>query len=688
MADDLTGIKANVKKMIDMGAPEADIDAYLSMKGVSANQLKAQSAVPLAQTMDTKRGAPAVVRAAVGAAQTDQDRLSTLRKSYPDAQPYEDGNFVFSDPKTKRPTLYNPKGLDLGDVVSVGPEISEFVGGTAGGLLAAGAAPATAGGSLLAVPAGIGLGAAAGRESYQGLARLFYGTDDTRGVPQHLADTAVTAGVNSVGARVGDLVGKGVNAAAGPVTRWGRNALIPGGREAVRDFANAGVTPSAGAITGNTGIQTAEKWLAGTPGGANPMRELGEKQVSEISSEADRIARQYGGGQAPKTAEEIGGTIKESAKKAGERFNARQEQLYDDAFAKIGADSPVRLAGGSVDNLLSSFEAEMAKAPESLKPYYAKAMGRVQSLVNDARANGTVPFDAVRQIRTLIGKDINDPVLAGVSSAEQPALRRLYAALTEDVKATARAAGPDAEKALTTADRYTRFNMTRNIPTLQKIVDTGTDAQAFELAMRGSKNGGEQLRLLKRNFEPGEWDTLSGTVLGRMGRATPGQQGATAVADEATDFSISTFLTNWNKMAPEARRELFGGTRYSAVAPQLDRLTRVMGRLKETDAVANPSGTGRMVAYGASFAGAGAAANDVASGDVAGGAKIAALTVVAPRVAAKLITNPQFVRWLADGVQPATEMGKTASLARLAGVAKMTPEIRDEVNQYFDAIRR
>lgn len=652
-----------------------------------------QSAPLVTQSIDSmidqKKGAPMRVRGAVGAAVTDDDRLATIRKFFPDAQPYGEGNFVFSDPKTKRPTLYNPKGFDAGDIISAGPEISEFLGGTAGGLAAAASAPITAGSSIVTIPAATGLGAAGGREIYGNLAKYMYGTEDTRSLGQRLSDLGVTAGVNAAGARIGDLVGQGIKAVSGPVMRWGKSALIPGGKAAAEDFANAGVTPSAGAITGNPMIQTTEKWLAGTPGGANPMRDLGERQVAEISDEAGRLAKEYGGGQSPKTVEEIGGTIKAAAKGAADRFNATQEKAYDKAFSLIGKDAPVKIRGGQLDNLLSEFEAEMGKAPESLKPYYAKAMQRVDSIVKDANANGEVSFDAVRRIRTLIGKEINDPVLAGVSSAEQPALQRLYAALTGDIKETAKAAGPKAAKALDVADRYTRFNMNQTIPTLQKIVDTGTDAEAFNLAMRGSKDGGEMLSKLKSNFKPEEWDQISGTVLGRLGRATPGKQGATSIDDAGGEFSINTFLTNWNKLSPEARKELFGGTRYQSLAPQLDRLNRVVARLKETDAVANPSGTGRMVSYGATAAGAGAAANDVMSGDVSGGAKIAALTVVAPRVAARLITNPNFVRWLADSATPAAgDLSKTATLARLAATAKMTPEIRDELNQYFDAIRQ
>ena len=61
------------------------------------------------------------------------------------------------------------------------------------------------------------------------------------------------------------------------------------------------------------------------------------------------------------------------------------------------------------------------------------------------------------------------------------------------------------------------------------------------------------------------------------------------------------------------------------------------------------------------------------------------LTLVAPRVAARLITNPAFVRWLA------TPITKTQAIAphigRLLGIAVAEPEIREEIEQYATALR-
>ena len=108
----------------------------------------------LLASIDTKTGAPGNVRAAVSAAQTPDDRLATLKNFYPDALPVEVldpqdgaakfgyGNFVFTNPETGKPTLFDEDlrifGIPvpgLRDLVDVGPEIAETVGAIGGAIV-------------------------------------------------------------------------------------------------------------------------------------------------------------------------------------------------------------------------------------------------------------------------------------------------------------------------------------------------------------------------------------------------------------------------------------------------------------------------------------------------------------------------------------------------------------------------
>jgi hypothetical protein len=448
---------------------------------------------------DNQSGAPANVRASVGAARTPLDRLATLRKTYPDAQPIEDDNFVFTDPKTKLATRYNPKGFDVGDIASIGGEASEMFGGILGGAAAVppaiAATPATLGGSLLAIPAGIGLGAAGARELFDRSMSKLGGTVDTRNLPTRITDSAVTAGTNAIGARLGDLVAQGGRALIAPVQRYARN-LAPG--RAAQDAALLGVTPTAGMVTGNRAVQTAEQALLNMPGGAGPMQEAAETALAQMDAAAQRVAAGYGRAQ---TQQGAGGTMRAAATNSAERFAARRQDLDNQLGQIIGDDTPVMTA--NVGNLARQLEQELANAPESRQRILGGTLNQARSILQDAGNNG-LRFRTLRSIRTDLGRELERPDVSGYTPATEAAARRLYGAISEDIGAAADAAGPAARRALTTHDRYVRFNREINLPTLQKIADAQTDEHAFNIAMNAAKDGGTMLTRLRRNYAPAE----------------------------------------------------------------------------------------------------------------------------------------------------------------------------------------
>lgn len=624
---------------------------------------------PAVADLDLRTGAPASVRAAVGAAQTPQDRLATLRRFAPDARPFGTDNFVFTDRRTGRLTVYNPKGLDLGDVASVTPEIGEVAGGAMGAAVAAPAAvagiPATGGASLFAVPAGVGLGAAAGREVAQLGGQLFNQTQDNRSLPQHALDAVGTTGMNAVSVPVGNALAQGMRWMFGPV---GRMFGARTGTEALSDFANAGIPPSAGAVTGNRTMHLVEKGLEATPGGAEPIRSLAEQQAAAARTEAGRIAGEYG---KPTDPYRVGNTIREGAEGAVQRFRARQEELYDDAFNRIGADTPVDIP--AVDALAERVRAEIAKAPESRGPVLQPVLDRIERLSIDAGDNG-VPFDALRAIRTDLGRLLGAPPTAATAPSSDTAvyLRQLYGALTDDMGNAARQAGPEAQRALSLADRYTRFHETKNMPALERVLAKELDRDVFRMAFPSSgRPDAQAIAKLRRNLTPDEWSAVQATVIDRLGMATPG------AGTEAGEFSVRTFLTNWRRLMDDggaARAALFGGGgRNSQLAAELDRLARVTGRISDVERMANPSGSARnIVAAGGLFT----AGVQMGSGDPAGAAYTIALGTIAPRYAARLITDPRFVRWLADASRaPASQSDRL--LVRLGTIAGVNPRMDD-----------
>lgn len=627
--------------------------------------------------IDRRTGAPASVRAAVGAAQTPEDRLSTLRKYAPAVEPYGDDNFVYRNPATGRPTLYNPKGLDMGDVASLLPELGEFGGGTLGGIAASlpglVGAPGTLGGSLALIPMGVGLGAAAGREAAGLYANQFLGTDDTRGMGTRLGSAAVTAGANAIGQRAGDLAMQGVSKAVGPV----KSALMGHpGADAAADFAAQGVRPTAGAVTGNRGWQMVEKGLAAMPGGARVMQDIAKMQWDDIARAAGDITAGIGTATTP---QEAGSVIRTGAKKAADRFKETRDFLYKKA-AYWGGDA--KIAPQVTQDLVDTMRSELARAPTSRSGALQGAIDRAQGILDDidkARVN----METWRNIRTDLGRDIDEPLLVGITGSENENLKRLYGTMTDDMREAAAAVGPEARRAMDIADRYTRFNMRVNVPMLQKLADMGADEQAWQYAIGEAGKGGSRLLSLRKNLTPDEWKVVSATVFDRLGQAAPGTRGAAELGGRAHDFSVNAFLTNWNKLSSEAKDALFGGHAFNETREAIDQLVRIANRVQDAERIGNPSGAARTLLTGGPF---GAAALAATQGEVGTAAGLLASNTVAPYITAKMITNPTFVRWLSGAETFGKGMSRGAMIGRLATIAEANPEIRDETLRLRDQL--
>lgn len=639
--------------------------------------------LPAEDVVDRRTGAPGVIRNVVGGAKTPEDKLATLRQWYPDAQPFGPDNFIFRDPGTKKLTLYNPPGMDMGDLQSITPELAEGVGGAVGGAVAAGAVPFTGGMSALTVPAGIGLGAAGGSEIEQLLSRWFNGRVDTRTLPRRLTDTAVTAGVNAVGQRVADLGISAVNRLVGQPVRRLFTRSRP--QDLMAAYDRQGVDPMAGAATGSRPVQIAEHALSYTPGGSAPMQAATERTIGQVGDAGTRLAASVGGQNSPQV---VGGILRNGAEAAGQRFAARREALDAGIETAIGRDTLVPVQ--SIDTLLRQMRRELAQAPRARQADLSRAITELEGIQQDAAQTGAgIPFGALRRVRTRIGRDLDRPDISGYRPGEQGSMARVYGALSEDIRNAAAANGPAAERALALHDRYVRYNRTINLPVLDELAKQAYDEKLFNWAIQGGKEGGTRLLRLRYNMRTqageGTWDELVSSVLTRMGRAKPGQQGAPIdLLGPGDTFSPNTFLTNFSALSPEAKSALFGGQRYAALREGLDDIVKITASLKDAESMRNSSGTARGILFGT----LGLVGGQVGVGDFVGAGKTVASTVVAPYVAARLLTNQRFVRWLASSRTLSADPNSMARhLGRLAAIAEAEPDIRDAVQQYEMALR-
>lgn len=632
-------------------------------------------------------GAPMNVRAMVGNS-PPQDRLANLQRYYPEAQPYGRDNFIFVNPKTNKWELYNPEGLDVGDVPSVGRDIVTGTGATLAGLAAAGASTAATAGtagaaapSYVTVPAAAGTGAAVAGETFDALNRLA-GQIDTREIGQRFKDVINDFLFNAVPEVAGPII-----AAAPRNLATGAKAAMGGGDAAAQRLSAAkaaGVEPTAGMVSESRMLHNAEATLGALPGSADVIQSKAQAAVDQMKGAAEDLASKYSGNKpVTKSQELVGETVQVGAKEGAERMKQQYGRLYEQAYDMVGKNLPIDVT--SLQRLRAEFASTLGQAEGSLKPNYGAAINEIDTILKDAaKNNGALPLDALRRIRTKIGQELDRPVLTSESPGGLEALRkRTYAELTAAIDQGVAAANPQAGRVLAQANKLTEAYKRVREPFLKQVAAAKTPEQAFNLAMSGAKDGGTRLAKLRKSYTPEQWDEIAGHVLYQLGRAKPSAQNA------ASDvFSPSTFLTNWadQSLSPGAKAQLFSGQRYAELRPALDRLAKVVEGAKQVEKQTNISGTGRMAAYSILFSGALAAPfSKTAAG-------LVVVPVVSSYASAKLMTNPKFVNWLASSLADTSfkpnPAGVSTQLTRLGlATAREDADTRQAVQEYVDAVK-
>jgi len=662
-----------------------------------ADYIRMLSAMPPGTDINKTTGAPVGVRAAVGAATTGEDKLSTLRKFFPDAQQYDKDNFIYTDPKTKRPTLMNENnpvffGIPLptvGDIAGAAPEIVEMVGSGVGAAVMSPFGPP-------GMVGGAGAGGALFKKLYE--MGMQYGgpTVETRPGMEQATGVTKDITVNAAGQRFGQLVEAGLPKLLTPIQE-----KIAGIRQGVpQAAARLGIPLPAGVATQSPAIQRLEAGLLQTPGGAQVIGPMYDEMGNVMGTRATEIGEQLsratkGPGVTPGVMfTEKGGLgkfVQESADAAGKRFAQRREQIDDIVANAVGSQN--RFPASNTGQLVADLQAEIARSPQTFGPMLQPVIDRAMRVVTDAKSGfGGVPFDALRSMRTAVGKELDRPDISGLT--QTPALARLYDALRKDVVAAADQSGDIASRAIRLHDRYVRFNREVNLPALQRIVDQDLDVAAANMALSGTKDGIGRLQLLRRNFKPDEWDTVSASIWQQLGNAKAGVKEGAEMGTSSYQFSPTTFLTNWNNLSDSAKTILFSGDRYRNIIPAMNDMVKVATGARETGKMVNTSNTAgaQMVTSallgGGGMVGGGAAGLDATSALLGGAAALSGL-VLTSNTAAKLLESPRFIRWVSDTSRAVVNNPNSlnAQIGKLLAIGQAEPTMKDAIETYYKQIK-
>lgn len=473
-----------------------------------------------------------------------------------------------------------------------------------------------------------------------------------------------------------------VNRLAGPAVAGPSGSTAA---DRIQMFERAGVRPTFAALTGNE--------TGGLAKGISENAILGVRTRNNLQASLEDTRQalagmrdQYGQVRGPQIAgEEIAAGVTRFARDADTpgTFAQRSASLYDDAFGKIDLKTTQGISTGATQRALAEIQAR-AQAPNIAELVTDPQIKRIAQAVTDDQ--GKIVFGDLRALRTWVREAKNNPQLR--QGLDDAALGRLEGALTQDIRASANAiGGAAADRALRRADQYYRAG-TQRLKQVDKRFGVSSESVSAEgvyakirtAAQSSASADASSLLALKRSVANDEWGDLVATMLDDMGKPAAGA----ANAAEPNAFSVTKFVTEYNKLSPRARDILFGTVGGKGAAgglrEALDNLARVAAMQKGVEVAANASRSGVTMQNMATIGGIGYA---VANPGVAAGAGAMAAGTM---VTGEMLTNPAFVRWLAAVPRAGqTTGGWRAHVAQLAQLASRDPALSGYYTQLVSA---
>jgi hypothetical protein len=479
-----------------------------------------------------------------------------------------------------------------------------------------------------------------------------YGAGAGEGFSDTVAKTATGAGL-------GYAAGKGLEAAAPVISRFAspildraKNAIAkPGQREFVDAAERQGLDYMAADIPGATTSRMATSVSKMTLGGI-PIAERAKKIIDAAAAKKTEIARSL----SPANDVQQGGqAIKRGTSEWSGATKDRSGAMHD--AIPIPKDRPA--VTGNTNDALADINAGLS-SNQSLSEMIADP---TMQAYQRALENGGLSWADMKKFRSYIGEQAGKPSVSQTMSKAD--LKKLYAGLSEDMRATATAEGPKALKAFERANDFTRGMERRREEVLTSLLGKNydkSDEQAFNQIMNWSrKDTGDWMKLGRamRSLPENEANSVRAVVIDRLGMARKGGQDAGGEV-----FSPSEFMTQWNGLDKRAKSILFQGEQRKA----MDDLATYFDGLKgASQDFANTSRTG--LATNA-LATAGTFGIDIVTG---------ALASIGQLGAGKFLSSPTFAKWLAGLAKKPNPAAMVSHIERLSGVARAEPLIANDI---------
>lgn len=464
-------------------------------------------------------------------------------------------------------------------------------------------------------------------------------------------------GLISPALALGKLATQGTKA-LGKKTLQKLTGITQESRDLAKAYQEVGIKPTLANISQGKMTRTFQNLLGNFPGSSSQIQGATQQQIDDIAKRLATTTGSTGG-----TIQETGQILKKGATDFIENSQRRSENLYSKVDDLFPSDTPVDLKN-TFDTLNDRAVQITSEVSGGKTKGYTNFLNKIKE---GAQEGKQIPYASLKALRSEVGRTLGNRSL---ENEERAAISKLYGALTKDMKDNIKnidSSRIGKESALKAWNRANASHRTRTQfieKNIQPILKKDIPEKIYQAALAGTKQGGSNVRGIIRTLNPIQKDFVRGTVVKRMGLASAGNQD-----DFGEVFNASKFLTEWNKLSPEAKSNIF-------TKPQLDSITKlnkVISNIKETGKVRQTSNN---LPY-LQWLGIGAlgATNLPAAAAAVGGANITA----------RMMTNPDFVKWLAKA--PTVKIGEIPKhLKALSAIAVANPTVQSDILNYIESI--
>ncbi|MBK0633376.1 hypothetical protein GZZ44_10495 [Klebsiella aerogenes] len=453
-----------------------------------------------------------------------------------------------------------------------------------------------------------------------------------------------------------------------------KNALGKTDDQILKDAETLGVTPAMSTAKNSPSLFIAEEKLAKSSAGKRIMAAR-DKEQKDLANYVDNLVVRLG---KENDSTVLGADILNGTEAAKKRFQEKSNELYDMFWDEMGHGTRVKTP--NYEDALYAITNKLPDDPEIQDLLASRTLEKFRAERAPREVNGVfepapdMTIDALKSLRTRYGEMLNNAKLMP-PDAEEADIRGLYSALTKDIEEAANQYGSRAS--WDAANEFYREGMeliNRHMqPIFQsRVADNVYNSLFGAEGARAKVIEPEKASVLMSQLPQETADAVRAEVVSRLGKPLAGTPGG-------TEFSPDLFVTNWNRLKEGSKKALFPD---ADVRESLDAIYRYSSKLKELGRGKNTSNTAHYINNASSKSGAATMAF------LTGHPYLSAL-ILAPqfggKISARLMTNPDFIRWAAKTTTSNSEPVAVGNAAQLLTVLFSNTNLHHDISDYVNS---